>query len=86
MPKGRASKLIHNNNGILNKTEIKQQTCKIYLQYEDNISNYHEAFDRYMKVICFPHKIKGHYIININGLNDNELKRLQNIIQDNANY
>lgn len=86
MPKGRTSKLIHNNNGILNKAEVKRQHCKIYLQYEDKTTNYNEAFSRYMKVICFPHKVSGHYSININGLNDDELKRLQNIVQDDTNH
>jgi hypothetical protein len=82
MPKGRVSKLIHSNNGLLGKTVKQQQTSHIILQYNKEITNYNEAFNSFMKIMCYPHKIKGNYIININGLNENEFRLLQSHIEN----
>ena len=48
----------------------KQQTARINLQDQDKITNCNEAFNKFMMmmIMCYPHKISGDYIMNINGL------------------
>ena len=77
MGKGKTSKIIHSNNGLLQKVPRNQHVAHIELQYIDNVTTtYKEAFDKLMKIMCSPHKIQGNFVININGLTENEVALL----------
>ena len=81
MPKGHVAKLIRSHNGVLNLVKMEQQSAKLELVYEENPSNYKEAFNNFIKVFTYAHKVAGKYTININGLSESELMRLKSHLE-----
>ena len=82
MPEGHVAKLIRSHNGVLNSVKMEQQSEKLELAYDENPSNYNEAFNNFLKIFTYTHKVVGKYTININGLSESELMRL-NLIWNN---
>ena len=60
---------------------MEQQSAKLELVYEENPSNYNEAFNNFIKIFTYAHKVAGIHTINVNGLSESELMRLKSHLE-----
>ena len=76
MPKNKVNKKIHSNNGHSKEIQKVIQIPPIQIKNLEEKTTYKRAYDKYCEIVTMSHYTQEKYVVNVNGLTNDELNCL----------